>query len=304
MLGRSGPTGKRPLRATTDTLGTPAASGACKRHKGGKTPARGSGGKTGDMRENGASGPGRTAGRPRKMAAPPEKPAKPPPAAGAGERACNRRAGGPEGPLGFPPAAPAPCSKRIIFQHTFPLPRTGRPRTNPRVPAKKPRSVAKKAKANDAKQQRPKRVIVPKNPKKKRIPLTPEARREIQRTNHKEKLANAKASGLCRDCGEPAIEGQTRCEKCAEKHRVSRRKNDAERRAKANEANQLKRAMALAEKIEAGGPTKCRHCQDPPRYGQTRCERCADRHNEYRRRGEAKKRAQAQNKDTTEERPR
>ena len=201
-------------------------------------------------------------------------------------------------------AGPAQCSKRIIFQHTFPLPRKGRPRTNPRVPAKKHRSVAKKAKANDAKQQRPKKVIVSKNPKKKRIPLTPEARREIQRTNHKEKLANAKASGLCRDCGEPAIEEQTRCEKCAEKHRVSRRKNDAERRAKANEANQLKRAMALAEKIEAGGPTKCRECQDPPRHGQTRCERCADRHNEYRRRREAEKRAQAQNKDTTAERPR
>ena len=185
---------------------------------------------------------------------------------------------------------PAQSSKRIIFQHTFPLPRKGRPRTNPRVPAKKRRSVAKKAKANDAKQQRPKKVIVPKNPKKKRIPLTPEARREIQRTNHKEKLA----SGLCRDCREPAIEGQTRCEKCAEKDRVSRRKNDAERRAKANDANQLKRA--LAEKIEAGGPTKCRECQDPPRPGQTRCESCAKRHNEYRRRSKAKPRAAKQPK--------
>ena len=54
-----------------------------------------------DMRENGANGPGGTAGRrrkmaerPRKTAAPPEKPAKPPPAAGTGKRARNRRAEG------------------------------------------------------------------------------------------------------------------------------------------------------------------------------------------------------------------
>ena len=82
-------------------------------HGGDKTPVGGSGGKTGDVRENGADWPGRTAGRPgemadrpRKTAAPPEKPAKPPPAAGAGRGACDRRAGGPEDPLGFPPEGP------------------------------------------------------------------------------------------------------------------------------------------------------------------------------------------------------
>ena len=106
-LGRSGPAGKRPLRASRDTLDAPDASGACKkRHGRAVTPVRGSGGKTGDMPEKGANGPGRTAGRPRKTAAPPEKPAKPPPAPAAGGRACNRRAGGPEGPRAAPPAAP------------------------------------------------------------------------------------------------------------------------------------------------------------------------------------------------------
>ena len=46
------------------------------------------------------------ADRPRKTAAPPEKPAKPPPAAGTGGRACDRRAGGPEGPRAAPPEGP------------------------------------------------------------------------------------------------------------------------------------------------------------------------------------------------------
>ena len=157
---------------------------------------------------------------------------------------------------------------------------------------------------NGAKQERRRKGTAPKERKEKRIPLTPEARKERRRTNHKEKLAKAKASGLCRHCDEPAIEGQTRCDRCSEGHRLSGRVYGIKSRAKAKEAREMVQAMAPAENIPAGGPTKCRHCQDPPRPGQTRCERCADRHNGYRRRSEAKKRAQAQNKDTPAERPR
>ena len=76
----------------------------------------------------------------------------------------------------------------------------------------------------------------PKERKEKRIPLTPEARKERRRTNHKEKLAKAKASGLCRHCGEPAIEGQTRCDRCSEGHRLSGRVYGIKSRAKAKEA--------------------------------------------------------------------
>ena len=160
------------------------------------------------------------------------------------------------------------------------------------------------SRTNDAKQERPRKGTTPKERKEKRIPLTPEARKERQRTNHKEKLAKAKASGLCRHCGEPAIEGQTRCDRCAERHRLSGRVYGIKSRAKAKEAREMAQAMAPAENIPAGGPTKCRECQDPPRPGQTRCDRCATRHNENRRRREAEKKAQAQNKDTTAERPR
>ena len=160
------------------------------------------------------------------------------------------------------------------------------------------------SRTNDAKQERPRKETTPKERKEKRIPLTPEARKERQRTNHKEKLAKAKASGLCRHCGEPAIEGQTRCDRCAERHRLSGRVYGIKSRAKAKEAREMAQAMAPAENIPAGGPTKCRECQNPPRPGQTRCGRCATRHNENRRRREAEKKAQPQNKDTTAERPR
>ena len=99
----------------------------------------------------------------------------------------------------------------------------------------------------------------------------------------------AKASGLCRHCGEPAIEGQTRCDRCAERHRLSGRSRH-QVAPKAKEAREMAQAMAPAENIPAGGPTKCRECQDPPRPGQPDV-RCATRHNENRRRRrEAKRR--------------
>ena len=122
---------------------------------------------------------------------------------------------------------------------------------------------------------------------------TPE-RKEYRRQLRRKQIRIAKETGKCKNCSNPAIPGQTQCETCAEKHRQRRRKDDANRRAKAKQAKDLVRATALEAKIAGGGPTKCRDCKNPPRPGQTRCERCAIRHNEYRERGEAKKKAQAQ----------
>ena len=70
----------------------------------------------------------------------------------------------------------------------------------------------------------------PKDPKPKRVPLTPEAKKERKRTAFKRWLEGIKALGLCRDCHEPAIGGQTRCQRCAEQHRVRRREDDRRRR--------------------------------------------------------------------------
>ena len=144
-LGRSGPAGKRPLRASRGALDAADASGACQRHGRAATPVRGSGGKTEDMPEKGANGPGRTAGRPRKMAgrprktaAPPKKPAKPPPAAGAGGRACNQRAGGPEGSRATPPEGPP--EGLPAAPETAPKPSERSPRPGEKDPDRQPRA--------------------------------------------------------------------------------------------------------------------------------------------------------------------
>ena len=117
--------------------------------------------------------------------------------------------------------------------------------------------------------------------------------KERQRKYDANKRIMAKEQGLCRHCGDPAIEDQTRCETCAEEHRIQRRQNDANRHAKAKEDRLLQRTIALAEKIAAGGRTKCRRCKKPPRPGQTRCEQCAKRHIEYLRKSKDKRKAPA-----------
>ena len=61
-------------------------------------------------------------------------------------------------------------------------------------------------------------------------------RMEYRRLREQIRRQRAKALGLCRSCSNPAIPGQTRCLTCAEKHRQSRRVNDARRRAMDGEA--------------------------------------------------------------------
>ena len=161
------------------------------------------------------------------------------------------------------------------------------------MPARKRKSYSNRIQPNDGTQRKSRKVTAPKEPRKERIPLTPEARRERYCAESKKRRETAKAHGLCRSCSKPAIEGQTRCQECAENHRVYRRKRNAEIRAKNKEAKDLAQAIILAERIAAGTlPTKCRHCKNPPRLGQTRCDTCAARHNGYRTKSEAKKKAQ------------
>lgn len=59
-------------------------------------------------------------------------------------------------------------------------------------------------------------------PKPKRVKLTPEERKERARTRASATRQQRKRDGLCRDCPNNAIEGQTRCADCAEKRRQSR----------------------------------------------------------------------------------
>ena len=108
------------------------------------------------------------------------------------------------------------CAKPQLLKDFFQYPKRG---------VKKQKSATR---ANHSR--KPK---TPEGPKPRRTPLTPEARKERQRTSFKKKLEDAKSLGLCRHCREPAIEGQTRCEKCAERHRARRREDDSGRRAAA-----------------------------------------------------------------------
>ena len=80
-----------------------------------------------------------------------------------------------------------------------------------RTPARKvskPATAAAKPKAS-------------KNPK--RVRITPEERQERCRARAVETRSKLKDAGLCKDCRQPAIPGQTRCPDCAEKHRKTRR---------------------------------------------------------------------------------
>ena len=67
--------------------------------------------------------------------------------------------------------------------------------------------------------------------------IVPTARlcREYRRRYAEEQRQRARLLGRCQNCSKPAILGLSRCEICAEAHRQSRRRSDANRRAAAKE---------------------------------------------------------------------
>ena len=52
---------------------------------------------------------------------------------------------------------------------------------------------------------------------------TPE-RKELQRRRTQARRSEAKALGLCKDCRQPAIQDQRRCEACRDKHNRARKR--------------------------------------------------------------------------------
>ena len=92
---------------------------------------------------------------------------------------------------------------------------------------------------------------------------TPE-RREYNRRLAQEQRQKAKELGQCPHCGEPAIPGQTRCEQCAEQHRVSRRAYDRRRGAVAKQARgDLPDRPAAPESTSNTTPQPARRTNDP-----------------------------------------
>ena len=127
--------------------------------------------------------------------------------------------------------APVPSSKRITFQHTFPLLRkvsTGPKKT--KAARKKP-PTTKPSAAKEPPTDKPKKPKPPKQGRREydRIRNQRPERMEYRRSYAREKREKVKALGLCKSCSNTSIPGQARCPSCAERHRESRRRSDAKR---------------------------------------------------------------------------
>ena len=145
------------------------------------------------------------------------------------------------GAYGFPP-------KRVegrTFEFSFPLPGSAQYKTKSVVtPLSKSRQPRKKASSTSGDAQECSKNKI----SSKTLSEQAQARHEYERTrskspermeyrrlHQKKRVQDAKVLGLCTRCRRPAIPGQTRCETCAEAHRQSRRRNDANRRAAAKQ---------------------------------------------------------------------
>ena len=135
----------------------------------------------------------------------------------------------------------------------------------------------------------------------------------VERTSFKKKLEDAKSLGLCRHCREPAIEGQTRCQQCAERHRARRREDDSGRRAAAKLSEErptqeygrppksrrseqeeacLSSEQRQRERRKAAG--LCKNCPEPSKPGRSRCEGCSEKQRVQEREARAWKKAERQ----------
>ena len=120
--------------------------------------------------------------------------------------------------------------RTFTFTITLPEPSNagGRPPSRSKPAGKTPRKSSPKAQLT---KQRLEPADTAGVDTKRGNPLKQE-QKERAKKNAQEKRRQAKEFGLCRDCPNPAIPQQSRCEQCAEKHRVSRRQWQAERKQK------------------------------------------------------------------------
>ena len=159
-----------------------------------------------------------------------------------------------------------------------------------------------------------------------KLHLTEEQKRERKRVLANENSQRRKELGLCKSCPNIAIEGQTRCQDCAEKHRAwSRQYSENRRRAQGMKPRrriddtelkeQLRHEIAEQENQETEQQPKrvrreaykqeqrekqaslraeraslglCRDCGKFRVEGQTRCSDCVLRHRQYLQRAKAK----------------
>ena len=152
-------------------------------------------------------------------------------------------AGTPSGPEDGPLLSP----KRILFEHTFPIPgrtRAGTKQTKrakKKLPKPKPKGDRKRPPATKSKDPETAREA---RREYEQVRSQHPERKEYQRLHEQKKRERAKELGLCRNCSKPAIPGQSRCETCAGNHRQSRRRSDANRRAAVNETAATQAGLA------------------------------------------------------------
>ena len=165
-------------------------------------------------------------------------------------------------------------TEQQLFTYSFTLPTNSRKYLNQfkeKQQTLKTASLVPHDESSDPAKENRKQRSSSKEPKPKRTPMTPKA---------KEAATESKALGLCKDCHEPAIEGQTSCGEC---ERL--RKQQRERQQEAHRQSEKQRR----EKLTAAG--LCRDCRGQPIPNQTRCEECAEKHRVQRRKNDADRRA-------------
>ena len=117
------------------------------------------------------------------------------------------------------------------FEYEFHLPMPINPAYQSKHKAKRTRKSARaRTSTRSAAKQATTLIAKPKASKKpKKVRLTPEERKARAAENRRK----LKVLGLCKDCRQRAIPGQTRCPDCAEKHRQLRqRQRQSQRQAK------------------------------------------------------------------------
>ena len=227
------------------------------------------------------------------------------------------RLGSNQRPAGYEPAAlplsygPLYCSKRIQFQYTFSIPPRAKRRAN--------RTQEEYQAAEHSRKLRRKEQHRRQWRKRATDPQWKKSHREYKARYQKERLRRAKEGGTCLSCQNLPLPGQVRCERCAERHRESYRKAKARKEALAQQSESEptiskarqtpeqrreyererrqspgrkeylnRRAREKAREAKEAG--KCVTCPNKAIEGQTRCQTCAEKRREYRKRSKEKDR--------------
>ena len=143
-----------------------------------------------------------------------------------------------------------PLSRPIgsTFEHVFVLPMP----TNPGNPRPRKPKITTPGHKQPNTTSKPKKPTQPKRPK-----LTPDQKKEFTRVRAAEERQRRKELGLCRECPNQTIKGQTRCPDCAKKHSQAQKRQS-------NPAETPKGPIQVSHIVlGTEGPTKKAHSQSP-----------------------------------------